>query len=463
MRKALIIFILIFAIALSGGVYAFHDASQPRDEVIVSEHLRYGDAAAAEGLSLEMHTTYDYHLFWDIAYTAAQPENTQTAFRASAKRDYGDLDYAPMGLTLMEELDAWRYDDFTDVDPAELSGLTLAYRELWQEVPAGEERAKEITLKDYIDYYPMGGEVDLPGGNVLFFQEEIYDENSVNAYAAFNEYFKIPVLENETRYISLGKDANGNICSRGGGTGNSDHYNIWTRCVTLPDAVYFTLNNRSNQGELIDMSLVPGGFGIYRLPYTVTDGVNEVDFENLSTAKSLDEEFDITFMLADEPQEKIILIGKLGGEIRMLVIDAGSMETLQDILIADDSESCWLYHDGGDFLTLALDNNRLALVERQENGEYLLRFVIDDPAHGEWYYRHDQLAWAWNGEKLAMSGFRAFDDINNRYVADFFYAVYDETGLLCFVDCDSSLSPNSPIQWHGVRGIDDGAMELTWF
>ena len=78
MRKALIAFILIFALMLAGGVYAMHDAALPRDEVVVSEILRRGDASAAEGLSLAMHTNFDNHLFWDVDYTLGQTENTKT-------------------------------------------------------------------------------------------------------------------------------------------------------------------------------------------------------------------------------------------------------------------------------------------------------------------------------------------------------------------------------------------------
>ena len=463
MRKALIIFILVFAFSLGLGAFAVYDAAQPRDEVLVSENLRYGEASAAEGLNLTMHTNFDNHLFWDISYIPGQPEKTENECRVSVKKDYGDYEYEPIGMNLMSDVEGWYFDDFADRDPTELSGLSLAYYELWLDTPNGGEREELIHLKDYLDYYPVGGEVDVDGLTIPFYMDwPSIEDYSYAVHRQMNDYFKIPVMEDEVRYISLRKDEQGNLRGRGSGTGDKDTYNIWSHSVVLSDAVYFTINNRSNEGKIVDTSLIPGGYGIYRLPYTVENGVCEIQFEELSTPKSIDEEFNIIYMFTDEPKEKIILIGLLNTELRMLVIDAATMETLQDIEIAGDSEGCWQYNSGGDFIALGLDDGRLALVEKRESGEYLLRFVIEDEAHGKLYNRYEAQAWAWDGEKLAVSGYKSLDDIDERFVADFYCAVYDETGLLCFTDCDSSLFVNKDAQWNCVRGNDVNSMELKW-
>jgi len=469
MRKALIAFILIFALMIAGGVYTMHDAALPRDEVVVSEILRRGDTSAAEGLSLAMHTNFDDHLFWDVDYTPGQAENTKTDYRVSAKKDYGEYMYEPLAVNLAVEYDSVymsNIDEIVDPNNESLEGIAKAYWELWMETPNGGEGVKLIHLKDYYDYYPIGGSVEVAGVEVSFDTWALEHEESFPmakaAHKAINEYFCIPVLENDTEYISLRKDDVGNINGRGSGSGNSDNFYLWSDALILPDAVYFTINNRSSEGKLVDTSLIPGGYGIYRLPYTMENGEGKIQFDELSTVKSLDEEFDVGFMFRDEPMEKIILIGVIREETRMLVIDAESMETLQDILISDECDGCWQYYDGGDFIVMGLGDGSLALVERQENGEYLLRFVIEDEAHGELYYRYDAKAWAWNGEKLAVSGYKDLDDMDERYVADFYYAVYDKTGLLCFTDCDSSLCVNEDQQWGCVRGNDAESMELEW-
>ena len=93
MRKALIIFILLFAFSLGLGVFAVYDAAQPRDEVLVSENLRYGEASAADGLSLTMHTNFDNNLFWDIFYTPGKPEKTENDPFSKIRRKITTYEY----------------------------------------------------------------------------------------------------------------------------------------------------------------------------------------------------------------------------------------------------------------------------------------------------------------------------------------------------------------------------------
>ena len=474
MRKALIVFALVFALVLGGAAYTFSDTWELRDKVEVTEKPVYGDVTAAEGLSLKMHTNFDDHLFWDIDYTPGEAEKTENDYRVSVKKDYGEYEYIPLGVNLSVEYDSIYFDyidhegNISESAIGGFEGIAKAYRELWLETPNGSEGSREIKLKDYYDYYPISGSLEVAGHEVSFDSWAMEHPESYpdadKAYKVFNDYFRIPVLENETRYISLRKDENGNIIGRGGGSGNGENYYLWTHSVVLDDAVYFTVSNRSNEETIVDTSLIPGGFGIYRVPYTVNNGEADIRFEELSTAKSLDEEFDITFFLSDEAGEKLILIGEINSQLHMLIIDAATMDTLQDIeIVSGEKVNCWQYFDGEDFLMLGINDERMALIERQENGEYVLRFVIEDFASREQLYnRYDVQAMAWNGEKLALSGYKSFRSIDERYVADFYYAVYDETGLLCFTDCDSSLCVNADQQWGCVRGNDDGSMKLHW-
>ncbi len=472
MRKALVILLAFFVLCSCGAAMAYSEAMDPREEVTVEEILKAGDSAAAEGLSLEVRTSYRDNLFWNTRFTAGNSENAESDYRVSVKKDYGDWDYEPSGVNLNIMLEEGNFD-FSDGDyeaAAELEGIGVAYRELWLETKPGEEREKSIYLKDYLDYYPISGEIEVPGLTVDFnfyrFNSDFLEGHEKaaveEAYKAFNDYFKIPVLENEKQIISIAKNEKGQLRSRGGGTDGEAFY-MWADTVVLPDAVYFTIHNRSSQETIVDTSLIPGGYGIYRLPYFASEGGSEVYLDELSTAKSLDERFEVIYMLTDEPMEKLILIGRLDNSLRMLIIDVATMDTLQDIEIASDGNTgCWQYYDGGDFIVLFIDDMRTALVERQPSGEYILRFVIEDEADGRLYNRYDVQAVAWDGEKLAMSGFKDIKDINERYVADFYYAVYDETGLLCFVDCDSSLSLLEEVQWDCVRGLDVDPIKLEW-
>ncbi len=464
MRKALIILVIVFVLALAGGVWAYSDIASTGDEVVVEEIVRVGDITAAEGLSMEVRTNYDSNLFWETHFSAGKSGLQESDYRVSVEKDYGIWEPNYTGIEIHSMLDV--YDDIEERGPM-LTGLGKAYYELYLELSPGEEREKLIYIKDYLDYYPIGGNLSMPGIDLYFEPDRSFwpEFNNEEVYNIVNEYFKIPVLEYESRYISIGLNENGRINSRGNGTHNSgDIYNFYTNSVIMPDAVYFTINNRTNvKNEIIDTSLIPGGYGIYRLPYTMENGVCEVDFRSLSTVKSLDEEFNVIYMMSDEAQEKIILVGVTDDRLSMLVIDAVTMETLQDIELDSGEElHCWQYERGEGFFVFYLKDDRMALVERQDRGEYKMRFTIHDSAATEMYNRYDIVDVAWNGEKLALCGFKGLDRQDWRFVADFYYAVYDETGLLCFVDCDSSLSINGDQNWNGVRGDDLEGIELIW-
>ncbi len=470
MRKALIILVVLFVISLGAGVWVWSDIDRVDDEVIIEENVRYGDMAAAEGLSMDIHTLYDYNLFWDTHFESGQSGLQQSSFLATAKKnyDFGEPYYS--GIELHSMLNYFR--DVEELGP-DCTGLDKAFYELYQQLEPSGYSEKTIWLKDYMDYYPIGGNLSMPGVDMFFEgDEEFWGEvNSSEVHKQLNEYFKIPVLENEDYWISLGLDENGRINTRGNGTadkggvmGETNSYDLYTDSVIMPDAIYFTINNRTAvDGVLADTSLIPGGYGIYRIPYSLTDGVVNVDFDSLSTVKQLDEQFHTVYIMSDEAQEKLIVVGDTNDRLSMLVIDAATMETEQDIeLDTGDELHCWQYERGEGFFMFYLKDNRMALVERQPSGEYLLRFTIHDIAAEEMYNRYNISDVAWNGEKLALCGFKSFGDRDWRYVADFYYAVYDETGLVCFVDCDSSLSVNGDDEWGGVTGRDYEGIVLSW-
>ncbi len=466
MKKSLIIFLVCFALVLAFGIWFFADINKTADMVDVQEIVRVGDIAAAEGLSITVRTNLDDHLFWETPFRAGEPGLRHSVFRSSVKPDYGEGEWGHSGIYLSGS----QYNPGPRVVEEygdKLTGIGKAYYELYMSLAPGAEAGTSVYLKDYIDYYPIDGSIDLPGLSMNMndpVSEWNNEENNESAWQLLNDYFRIPVLEDEMTYISMRKDDKGNINGIGGGSGGADNFNFRTESVIFPDAVYFTINNRSsNDGELVDTSLIPGGYGIYRLPYSLNNGVYFVDFDGLSTVKPLDEAFRVYWIIPDDRKENMILIGAIEDELWLYVIDEKTMETEQELLLdKGDIAGAWQYIDGGDYIVFALEGERLALVERDEMGEYILRFKVNNSIAGELYDIYRVQDTAWDGSRLALGGFKAMLDINEYYSGDFYYAVFDETGLRCFADCDSSLCLNADDQWRGVRGNYYDSMSILW-
>ena len=86
MRKALIAFCLLFALAV-GGMIAIHaEVNEVRDQVVITEEIIYGDKAAAEGLTILAQAALENgHLNWDTTYTIGEQPTSSTKFEYSSE------------------------------------------------------------------------------------------------------------------------------------------------------------------------------------------------------------------------------------------------------------------------------------------------------------------------------------------------------------------------------------------
>lgn len=158
--------------------------------------------------------------------------------------------------------------------PLEETGLRQALRELEAVTQAGQELSRQIRLKDYMEYYPISVSFNFPQGSWSLDQMTFVDDNDLRpgrwAYDArlLQEYFKFPVLDSERRKITIAKNANGNVYSTSLGPGDEggDTFQLCTTGGWTDDACYFTFDALTEQGAVVDLTLLPHGFGILRLP-----------------------------------------------------------------------------------------------------------------------------------------------------------------------------------------------------
>ena len=165
---------------------------------------------------MECRTRYEDYLFWETVYKPGREEEavTEFAFSATPVREEAPVDYQGVHLENFQE-----YGLDLNMQEDEHSGLDRAYYELFQETAPGEEKTRTIRLKDYQEYYFIGGYVEVPmltvglGGRMAYQYSEWTPEME-----ALAEYFKIPVLEEETREISITRHRDGDLHGLGGGS-----------------------------------------------------------------------------------------------------------------------------------------------------------------------------------------------------------------------------------------------------
>lgn len=477
MRKAMILTLLLLILSVGGVCVTAANVYAAHDQVQLTERVSGGDRSAADGLTVRLSSTYENRLRWDTTLPLDSPDGVRTEYRFSARQVPEPYERPRFGIFLYTELGPI-YSSLDGNEP--LSGVALAYQELAKTVGPGEKKNMEIRLRDYTDYYPLSVMLDFPGSYASFDAvDEAYgwDPEPGTAYYALSklrDYFKIPVLE-ETRWeISLGRSQNGAVNHVGSSLSDSsyDSFEMQTISVLTDDACYFTFDPHSANGAVMDTSEIPGGYGIYRLPYAEErhdeNGhlVFGVDADGLETVYALDPEIHALYLHTDPEQGKLLLHAVENGKYMLTVIDLATMETLQKLELMDyDCASCssTIFDEGSFIAVLAQDweepTGMAAVIAVNDAGEYEFQYLCGLRADAALYYLA-QTALAFDGEKLAISDFLRDSGTS----CSFFLEVYDASGLLYYGEFQNSLDTGYDPADYAFHCLPYGssAIALTW-
>lgn len=483
MRKSLALFLVLLVCVIGGTCYVSADLLKEKDNVQLKETVVWGDKSAVEGVTVERNVKYDRHIRWNTTYVAGKEPKCDTAYTFDEQgKLYEESNRRYEGIEL--HTNVIRAFEDANVKAEDLTGVDRAMKELFDETEPGQENRRIIDLKDYLDFYEYEITIELPGdithhflnrGELKealdyygkdknyfgsFYLEELKEQ--VHILDAFTEFFKIPVIDNHLYEIAVSKDMEGNLygwsygCANGGGSsGNvsmgstltdSDGFNMWAIPVYTENMCYFTFDPYTDDGQLVDTSYIPGGFGIYQLPFDKENGT--IDVDNLRMVYSLDPTEEVFNLHYDERRNTILLLGHKDTEsgYQMTVFDADTMEVKQEITYSDDGYGAGIYM-GDDFIVLETIED-VVVLSVDKDGNYEKELVCDIKYLTEEtnvdYLDFSYIDFDWNGEKLIFAG-SLNDGTSYRYnqSCGFYLAAYDKTGLIYYGEYVSSLDAES--------------------
>lgn len=466
MKKSLAIFIVIILCALTVLIGLPLYVMREADRVQVTEQVFLGDSSMVEGVTITSHSHYDGELFWDTEYTAGtkpQAETEQFFYlqKKAVRNDgmpsaswYGEGGYQVFSLNnkLSGGFDISSSGSLTvegwDVGCEE---LVEAYEVLAAETGPGEKKTREIVLKDYMEYVPIGVTLNLLWQVATNQAAETLEE-------AYNEYFKIPVPDAAGYRISVTKNAEGKITGMSGMSMDQEMFFLSTACTASDTDLYFTFYNSSADGSRINTSLIPGDFGVYRQPYSVVDGELVADPSELSMVYSLEGEvypYGSVFLDVTEDGELLILSDR--EEVTVLqTVDLENMELLQRTELKRPEESPKIYsvvRMKEDFFVLWYGNGYISLVDKTAEQGYAQRLLFavkeDDPLFYHNYVNENDMDW--NGEQLVYACYskREYSGVNDGNLE---LAVYDNSGLIFHGKYNNSLQTEQEYTNRGIRG-----------
>ena len=454
MRKVTIIMFIVLILALGGTCFAAVKIYDSRDEVRLTEMTAWGNKDSINDLTMQMNIMYKDRLRWKTMVPMGKPEEAVTEYMSSITPVYADFD-RDSGLSM----ESFMYTDIVqdNILQGTLKGVTRAYAELADTIGPGEEAETEIYLKDYMDFYEYTIRLYIPGTDIYrnpgWSNKSEKQEQEKYAIKKLNEFFKIPVLEDERHSITIGKNEHGDIYHTGSGNGESDLFYMWTFNAIAENELYFTFDTHSRDGVVVDTSLIPGGYGIYQLPFDSSlEGSEEntdrisADVDGLKMVYSLDSQIDVMHLHLNENKDKLVLHAEESGKYVVTIIDVATMNTLQKIEVMDwDKDYGYQIYENDNFFVNMVHKPKeegkieVVVFAENKNAECEIAFISEIQNKNIPSFNTSNIYLAFDGKRLAMSGFLEDEKQGYRETCNLFLAVCDASGMQYYGEYRNSL------------------------
>lgn len=410
--KRLVILALAVLVGFSAVLGTSLATGATQEQLSHEETVLLGDPAAADGLSLSLRYTYRGYLEWFSQYRFGSLDTCQTDFRCyTVEPDFTEtaVDYRGvvmsgisnyMGMDYLEDI--FRME-MMNGNTGSFTGLLRAYKEVYDATAEGELTVTYLRIADHCEFYPLAGYLELPRGGGLwnYYSTSGYLADGKEAAEAFNAYFKIPVLEDDWMLTVVDKRS-GSVMEAVDVTEarkGEDWYYMDSVGVCHENTAYFTFDALTNKGNVVDTSLIPGGYGLYSVEF---DDNGNVDFSTLSTRLSMDPAYRPEDMTVDEEFGNLHYFSTRDGGMYLTVVDLDTMEVLQNICIHKAEEGSWQYYKQLDNCIVAVEEDeRLAVWQKNAQGLYEYCFTADIPEGENGFDLYDA-QFAFDGERLAV-------------------------------------------------------------
>lgn len=324
MRKSLglTLALALLAVAVLLGATAVVGAQTAR--VTLTEQASAGDAAAAQGVRLQLHmreTAALAHLHWETNYTVGGAADTAFTYSTAGQRE-SETPYAYVELSLSGSEDGSGDFDLASCDETEFAWIAL-YRAVAENTGSGETRTETLLLSDYYDALPL---------SVMVYDSRPSGEG-IDTRAVKN-YFRFPVPEGCTAAVTVTKDAAGAVSALRLRIQNCPEVQS-TGCWTADGVCYFAVEGTG----------VPDAYHrIYRVDLDLS---GEHDAQ-VRAVTALAPELSVEGLRLSSDGGRLFVTAREGRAYTLRVVDAASGALLQTLPL-QEAELCQSVYDGDGF------------------------------------------------------------------------------------------------------------------
>lgn len=443
MKPLSIVFLCLLCICILSVCVFSAALERTADQVAFQEKVYAGTSDAAKGLSFRLETDHEDYLYWDCRYTVGGSLEIKEAFRAGTKEDYLRPFYEEYPGVILYDDAGFNYTRYYNIHSGNLHGLAKAWSELYKQT-SNENGEKLIRIKDYCEYYPLKLELITDcGTNASYTSIYATDDYACTVTKEFNDYFRIPVLEDDHLKIGYHMMEGSNSYP---GTGSHNHFDFTSVGIVKDQNAYFTFIPRTDQGTLVDTSLIPGGYGIYAVDIEINAvGWKCVSSGTLRTVCSLDPALTVCQIRTDstgkllhvfawDPDQNLLLLTfdiASGQELHRETLLQSKMSGNHTVSYFVGQGCDLLYVDRSEYLVLTEESDGTLrhhmTLKRDENQQPEITL---QPCNIS--FDGQRLAIVYNSQQLnfredELNGYNRWDE---RPAGEVFVSVYDQTGLI---------------------------------
>ena len=461
MKKMIVISLSLILILTSAVGFAAIDIYKERDKVNYTELTHWGDYSALDRIKVLNYESLNNRVFWQSETSMGKEMETTSKYKFHYTNKYEEHPIYYDGIRTDKSLilQSNRNGDVKFLENIYPKGVSYL-RNLWEQVKSGEKKTFYVKLKDVMDFYPFGNASNLPGyssfEHSLIFGDSEDFSNEYDFIMRFQEEFKIPVLEDETVEYTLSRHEDGSEGGIGIG-GDNDKFEslpLYTVNEITENDIFFAFDAHTTKGNLVDLSYLEHGYGIYRMPYTESKGA---DISKLELFIPLNPENTIYNLTSDG--ENLILTYEEAKKTYLDVISIEKAEVVQKIKLSDEKVNWIIVEPQDDFMVCDMDFNsisdewnpkldKIGVLSKKENG-YEIEFIVErfTPEIQRMRMWHSSICYAFDGERLVLAGnvredyLKPDNEIYQTYNSpDFGISVYDKSGPLFAGKYKSSLT-----------------------
>lgn len=432
---------LLMLLMIAGGIYVWAETENMKDDVTVYEQTLVGDSSATDGLTVSFGGDLSYGgLAWRHDYTYGGDQKTEFIGEVKDRYDFGNEKIGDVSLyTLLDwdgadefflenddeqnssEQGAWKAQAKEMLKAPFSDNAKEFFTKLREEISSGEEKKLKIKVQDVLDYYIIGGDIRINenmGMLDFWIISEYWETNryEIEMWSKLHEFFKIPVIDDEYQYLTVSSDSSGSgvsvleessvvsedaeaeytlfsLDSAFGGSDKassskqSDSFQFTTISCVSRDAAYFTFDPHTQNGKLVDTSLIPGGYGIYRMAYDEESDVPKMG--ELEMIYSLDTDKEYSGIYASPDGRKLFLTyytSRTDNEdeqskvcLAAEIIDTESRACDESFTVMESTKSEWIgVRDDGEYLLFTDADSQLKVYRYDTESEsYVVHLYAD--------------------------------------------------------------------------------------